>query len=98
MHFAETNGAEAKSSKFQTPRSKKAPGPKHQTPSSKLQRSSKRWPRFGAWNLGFLWCLEFGFWCFEIWNFSGAWGLVLGVSIAPVPTLTAALTSGPAGV
>src|ERR1041385_4567071 len=45
---------------------------KLQTPNSKLQRScklqgpgSKRWPGFGAWNLGFLWCLGLGFWCFR---------------------------------
>src|SRR5438477_828211 len=44
---------------------------KLQTPSSKHQRSklqvasSKGRPRFGAWNLGFLWCLELDFWCFE---------------------------------
>src|SRR5881396_3895147 len=63
---------QATSSKFQTPSSKEAPGPNHQTPSSKHQRSSKlqvpsskRGQRFGAWNLGFLWCLELGFWCFD---------------------------------
>src|SRR6266699_4542991 len=90
--------------KLQIPNSEIQKSTRSQTPNTKLQTpeklqapSSKRWLRFGAWNLGFLWCLEFGFWCFEIWNFSGAWALVLGVSIAPVPTLTAALTSGPAG-
>src|SRR5437667_5519799 len=41
------------------------PNTKHQR-SSKLQvPSSKRGPGFGAWNLGFLWCLELGFWCFD---------------------------------
>src|ERR1043166_2590787 len=27
--------------------------------------NSKCGPRFGVWNLGFLWCLELGFWCFN---------------------------------
>src|SRR5881628_2975759 len=64
--------AQAKSTKFQTPSSKEAPSPKLQTPNTKHQTpeklqapSSKRGPRFGAWNLGFLWCLELGFWCFD---------------------------------
>src|SRR6266545_4246713 len=53
------------SSNLQTPSSKEIPESKHQKPSSKHQRSSKlqvpsskRRPRFGAWNLGFLWCFE----------------------------------------
>src|SRR6185503_8073678 len=57
-----------------------------ETPSTKLQNpeklqapSSKRGPRFGAWNLGFLWCLALGVWCLgpgaslEL----GAWNLEL---------------------
>ena len=44
------------------------PNTKHQR-SSKLQvPSSKRGPRFGAWNLGFPWCLELGFWSFDSGN------------------------------
>src|SRR5436190_5282591 len=51
--------AQGKNSKLQTPSSK------HQR-SSKLQvPSSKRGQRFGVWNLGFLWCLNLGFWCFD---------------------------------
>src|SRR6266511_3220830 len=62
--------AQAKRSKFQTPSSKEAPGPNHQTPTSREAPSSKfqarsAAQRFGAWNLGFLWCLELGFWCFD---------------------------------
>src|SRR5881628_1862740 len=92
--------AQAKSTKFQTPSSKEAPSPKLQTPNTKHQTpeklqapSSKRGPRFGAWNLGFLWCLELGGWCFD----SGT-SLELGVSLsgggskseirtAPVPVI-----------
>src|SRR5881628_1128668 len=53
--------------KLQTPKKLQVQRSKHQTP-EKLQASSsksKREPRFGAWNLGFLWCLELGFWCFD---------------------------------
>src|SRR5437867_3148002 len=52
--------------KVQTPNTKHQAPEKLQAPSSKLQvPSSKRGPRFGAWNLGFLWCLELGFCCFD---------------------------------
>src|SRR6266576_2798108 len=64
----------AKSSKFQTP--------------EKLQASSsKRGPRFGAWNLGFLWCLELGFWCFAsgISLELGVWCLVFRSTAAQKP-------------
>src|SRR6185503_1297923 len=57
--------AQATSSKFQTSSSKEAPGPKHQTPEQLQAPRSKRGLRFGAWNLGFVWCLELGFWCFN---------------------------------
>src|SRR5437667_9207180 len=52
-------GRPAQSSKHQAPNTREAPSSKFQVP------SSKRGPRFGAWNLGFLWCLELGFWCFD---------------------------------
>src|SRR5713101_5279069 len=58
--------AQAKSSKFQTPNSKLQRSTRHQT-----QKAS---------------CAPFAGVCFggsglEIWNFSGAWALVLGVSL-----------------
>src|SRR5213596_1854022 len=62
--------AQATSSKFQTLSSKEAPGPKHQTPSSKLQRSSKLQARGAGRGL------ELG-----TWDFFGVWSLVFGVSI-----------------
>src|SRR6266699_2313425 len=69
--------------KLQIPNSKLQRSTRSQTPSTKLQTpeklqapSSKRGPRFGAWNLGFLWCLELGFWCFD----SGT-SLELGVGV-----------------
>src|SRR6266567_2849868 len=48
------------------------PNTKHQTsntkklPNSKSKATTARCslPRFGVWNLGFLWCLVFGVWCF----------------------------------
>src|SRR6185436_1467756 len=51
--------------KLQTPNSKEAPRPKLQTPEKLQAPSSKHGPRFGAWNLGFIWCLELGFWCLD---------------------------------
>src|SRR5437016_5219679 len=74
------------SSNLQTASSKEIPESKHQNPSSKHQRSSKlqipsskRRPRFGAWNLGFLWCLELGVWCLGLGGSLefGAWDLEL---------------------
>jgi hypothetical protein len=62
--------AHVKSVEFQTPSSKEAPGPKHQTPSSKLQRSSKLQARRAGR------ALELG-----TWDFFGVWSLVFGVSI-----------------
>src|SRR6059036_364231 len=70
---------------------------KLQTPNTKLQRSSKlqvpsskRGPRFGAWNLGFLWCLQLGFWCFDsgISLELGVWDLVFRYTLpidSPAP-------------
>src|SRR6059058_2228577 len=57
---------------LQTPNTKHQRSPKLQVP------SSRRGPRFGAWNLGFLWCLELGFWCFDsrISLELGGWDLV----------------------
>src|SRR5439155_17818581 len=72
-------------SKLQTPKKLQVQRSKHQTP-EKLQApssKSKRGPRFGAWNLGFLWCLELGFWCFD----SGI-SLELGVWDWVFPSLT----------
>src|SRR6266568_6823563 len=60
--------AQATSSKLQTPSSKEAPGPKDQTPSSKLQRSSNLQPRSAGRGL------ELG-----TWDFFGVWSLVFGV-------------------
>src|SRR5580765_4827257 len=64
--------AESPGKKLQIPNSKLQRSTRSQTPNTKLQTpeklqapSSKRGPRFGAWNLGFLWCLELGFWCFD---------------------------------
>src|SRR5206468_4166177 len=48
---------------------------KFQTPSSKEAPSSK------LKSAPFAPASVLGVWCFEIWNFSGAWGLVLGVSL-----------------
>src|SRR6266496_31477 len=63
---------QATSSKFQTPSSKEAP-------------SSKPEARAVVWSLELGISLVFGAWflVFRFWNFSGAWGLVLGVSLAP---------------
>src|SRR5216117_2476549 len=58
--------AQAKSSRFQTPSSKEAPGP--QTPSSKLQRSSKLQARSAGRGL-----------VLGTWDFFGVWSLVFGV-------------------
>src|SRR6266496_3640357 len=71
-----------RNTKHQTPNTKhQAPNTKHQTPNTREAPSSKRGPRFGAWNLGFLWCLELGFWCFDsgISLVFGVWDLVFGV-------------------
>src|SRR5207247_6674022 len=62
--------AQPTSSKIQTPSSKEAPGPKHQKPSSKLQRSSMLQARSAGRGL------ELG-----TWDFFGVWSLVFGVSI-----------------
>ena len=51
--------------KLQAPKKHQVPNTNHQAPNSREAPSSKRGPRFGAWNLGFLWCLELGFWCFD---------------------------------
>src|SRR6266480_1279355 len=56
---------QAPNSKLQAPKKHQVPNTKHQAPNSREAPSSKRGPRFGAWNLGFLWCLELGFWCFD---------------------------------
>src|SRR6267142_716158 len=56
--------------KLQIPSSKDSPGPKHQTPSSKLQRSSKLQARSAGRGL------ELG-----NWDFFGVWSLVFGVSL-----------------
>src|SRR5204862_2354289 len=49
------------------------------SPNSRLQRSPK--PQAQKQNgAPFAPASVFGVWCFENWNFSGAWGLVLGVS------------------
>src|SRR5258705_3750241 len=68
---------QAPNSKFQAPKKLEVPNTEHQAPNSRQAPSSKRGPRFGAWNLGFLWCLELGFWCFD----SGI-SLELGVSFS----------------
>jgi hypothetical protein len=52
--------AQATSSKFQTPSSKEAPGPKLQTPEKLQARSAGR-----GLELGISLVLEFGFWCFD---------------------------------
>src|SRR6266566_2526681 len=66
-------------SKPQAPKKHQVPNTKRQAPNSREAPSSKRGPRFGAWNLGFLWCLELGFWCFNsgISLELGAWDLEL---------------------
>src|SRR6266581_1001667 len=63
---------------IKTPNTREAPGSKFQA------RSSKRGPRFGAWNLGFLWCLELGFWCFDAGTSLelGVWCLVFRSAVA----------------
>src|SRR5216117_4040045 len=55
----------APNTKHQTPKKLQVPNTKHQAPNSREAPSSKRGPWFGAWNLGFLWCLQLGFWCFD---------------------------------
>src|SRR5437016_668475 len=68
------------SSKLQHPSSREGPNSKHQAsssreaPSSKLQTIASR-VRLGVWDSGFYWSLGFG-----IWDFSGAWMLVLEAS------------------
>jgi hypothetical protein len=73
--------AQATSSKFHPPSSNEALGPKHQTPSSKLQRSSKLQAQ-KATCAPIATVSVFGGLVFESWNFSGVWGLVLGVSLS----------------
>src|SRR5437867_10339385 len=60
------------------------PDNKLQIPISKLQRSTKLQAQKPTC-APFAPASVFGVWCFEIWNFSGAWGLVLGVSLSGGP-------------
>src|SRR5262245_23328185 len=59
-------------------------GQKLQIPNSKLQRSTKLESQKPT-------CSPFApasvleVWCFELWNFSGAWALLLGVSLKNEP-------------
>src|SRR6266567_977452 len=68
----------APNTKLQAPKKHQVPNTKHQAPNSREAPSSKRGPRFGGWNLGFLWCLELGVWCFDsgISPELGVWRLV----------------------
>src|SRR6266704_762694 len=65
--------------KLQTPNTKvQTPNTKHQAPEKLQAPSSKLEARAAAWNLGFLWCLELGFCCFDsgISLELGVWDLV----------------------
>src|SRR6185436_13508615 len=83
MSVFEKLRSQAKSSKFQTPISKEAPGPKHQAPNSREAPSSKLEARAAVWSLELGISLVFGAWflMFRFRDFSGAWGLVLGFSL-----------------
>src|SRR6266536_544216 len=63
---------------------KAIPGNNLQTPNSKLQRSSKLEARAAVWSLALGISLVFGAWflVFRFRDFSGAWDLVLGVSLS----------------
>src|SRR6266540_3233391 len=65
LDLAGSSRRQAPNSKLQAPEKHQVPNTKDQAPNSREAPSSKRGPRFGAWNLGFLWCLELGFWCFD---------------------------------
>src|SRR6185503_7177415 len=73
-------------SKLQAPKKHQVPNTKHQAPNSREAASYKleARPRFGAWNLGFLWCLELGFWCFDSGTSLelGVWCLVFCSAVA----------------
>src|SRR6266516_2447905 len=70
-------GAPAEAPNSKPPSKSRSRNTKHQArnsreaPSSQIP-SSKGGPRFGAWNLGFLWCLELGVCC---------WGSLIGLPV-----------------
>src|SRR5881396_2423821 len=71
--------------KLQTPNTKvQTPNTKHQAPEKLQAPSSKLEARAAVWSLELGISLMFGAWClvFQFRNFSGAWGLVLGVSLS----------------
>src|SRR5207249_6898413 len=59
---------------------KLSPGNKLQIPNSEFQRSTNLQAQKPTC-APFAPCICFCGWCFEAWNFSGAWGLVFGVSL-----------------
>src|SRR6266700_2070615 len=67
--------------KLQTPNSKEAPRPKHQTPNSRAAASSKLEARAAVWRLELGISLVFGAWflVFRFRDFSGAWCLGFGI-------------------
>src|SRR5256885_1527989 len=77
-------GSRSTSSKFQlqAPMKHQVPNTKHQAPNSREAPSSKLEARAAVWSLELGISLVFGAWflVFRFRNFSGAWGLVLGVS------------------
>src|SRR2546422_2654390 len=70
--------------KLQTPNTKvQTPNTKHQAPNSREAPSSKLEARAAVWSLELGISLVFGAWflVFRFRDFSGAWGLVLGLSL-----------------
>jgi hypothetical protein len=67
--------------RVEAPKKHQVPSSKHQTPNTREAPSSKLEARAVVWSLELGISLVFGAWClvFQFWNFSGAWGLVLGV-------------------
>src|SRR6266480_5275491 len=74
---------QAPNSKLQAPKKHQVPNTKHQAPNTREVPSSKLEARAAVWSLELGISLVFGVWClvFRFRNFSGAWGLVLGVSL-----------------
>jgi len=52
--------------KHQTPNTKHQINTRHQSPNSSPRCDT--FGRFGAWNLGLLWCLQLGVWCFSLFS------------------------------
>src|SRR6266702_6859236 len=70
--------------KLQTPKKHQVQNTKHQAPNSREAPSSKLDARAAVWSLELGISLVFGAWflVFRFRDFTGAWGLVLGVSLS----------------